>query len=259
MFGDERARAKEISLFLVWLPCQGSAVSETTKLETHVRMCRRLTGFALDVADFSSMNGIWCISTCWFRISSRIEIILNSWHRTRRLKMLLFGFCCIYCMLQMLQIYCHLHYFTPSTKRRDSNVKNVSWAVLVPRLATKVLRWSRSGKTSHQDRSMAALLGWNVPNYEPDVITNELRLLKNIVNTHFFFICGSHLQIAENAEQEHFQSPFAVSGIRNNFNPTRNSESARRNAPDCVNAGEIRDIKCKTGQPNVQSSHLRLL
>ena len=24
----------------------------------------RLTGFALDVADFSSMDGIWCISTC---------------------------------------------------------------------------------------------------------------------------------------------------------------------------------------------------
>ena len=37
MFGDERASAKEISLFLVWLVCQGSAVSETTKLDTHVR------------------------------------------------------------------------------------------------------------------------------------------------------------------------------------------------------------------------------
>ena len=34
MFGDERASAKEISLFLVWLQCQGSAVSETTKLDT---------------------------------------------------------------------------------------------------------------------------------------------------------------------------------------------------------------------------------
>ena len=56
------------------------------------------------------MDGIWCISTCWFRISSRIEIILNSWHRTRRSKMFLFGFCCIYCMSQMLQIYWHLHY-----------------------------------------------------------------------------------------------------------------------------------------------------
>ena len=38
MFGDERASTKEISLFLVWLQYQGSAVSETTKLETHVRM-----------------------------------------------------------------------------------------------------------------------------------------------------------------------------------------------------------------------------
>ena len=38
MFGDERASAKEISLFLVWLQCRRSAVFETTKLETHVRM-----------------------------------------------------------------------------------------------------------------------------------------------------------------------------------------------------------------------------
>ena len=52
----------------------------------------RLTSFTLDVADFSSMDGIWCISTCWFRISSRIEIILNSWHRIRRLKMLFSAF-----------------------------------------------------------------------------------------------------------------------------------------------------------------------
>ena len=37
MFGDERASAKEISLFLVSLQCQGSAVSETTKLDAHVR------------------------------------------------------------------------------------------------------------------------------------------------------------------------------------------------------------------------------
>ena len=37
MFGDERASAKEISLFLVQLQGQGSAVSETKKLETHVR------------------------------------------------------------------------------------------------------------------------------------------------------------------------------------------------------------------------------
>ena len=61
-----------------------------------------------------------------------------------------------------------------------------------------------------------------------------------------------HLQHAKNAtktEKEHFQSPCAVSGIQNNFNPTRNSESARRNAPDSVHGGEIRDIKCKTGQP----------
>ena len=48
------------------------------------------------------------------------------------------------------------------------------------------------------------------------------------------------------------KSPCAVSGIQNNFNPTRNSESARRNAPDSVHGGEIRDIKCKTGQPTVQ-------
>ena len=36
MFGDERASAKEKSLFLVRLQGQGSAVSEVTKLETHV-------------------------------------------------------------------------------------------------------------------------------------------------------------------------------------------------------------------------------
>ena len=63
-----------------------------------------------------------------------------------------------------------------------------------------------------------------------------------------------HLQHALNAtktEQEHFQSPCAVSGIQNHFNPTRNSESARQNAPDSVHGGEIRDIKCKTGQPTL--------
>ena len=38
MFGDEWASPKEISLFLVWLQCQGWAVSEIAKLETHVRM-----------------------------------------------------------------------------------------------------------------------------------------------------------------------------------------------------------------------------
>ena len=64
-----------------------------------------------------------------------------------------------------------------------------------------------------------------------------------------------HLQHAVNAtktEQEHFLSPCAVSGIQNNFNPTRNLESARRNAPDSVHGGEIRDMKYKTGQPNIQ-------
>ena len=30
----------------------------------HVCVWSRLTGFALDVANFSSMGGIWCISTC---------------------------------------------------------------------------------------------------------------------------------------------------------------------------------------------------
>ena len=53
-----------------------------------------------------------------------------------------------------------------------------------------------------------------------------------------------------NKTEKHFQSPCAVSGIQNNFNPNRNSESARRNAPDSVHGGEIRDIKCKTGQPD---------
>ena len=39
MFGDGGASAKEISLFLVGLQGRGSAVSETTKLETRMRMC----------------------------------------------------------------------------------------------------------------------------------------------------------------------------------------------------------------------------
>ena len=43
MFGDERASPKQISLFLVCLQCQGWAVSKTTKLETHVRMCSHPT------------------------------------------------------------------------------------------------------------------------------------------------------------------------------------------------------------------------
>ena len=41
-----------------------------------------------------------------------------------------------------------------------------------------------------------------------------------------------------------------MSGIQNNFNPTPNSVSARRNVPDSVHGGRIRDIKCKTGQPS---------
>ena len=58
--------------------------------------------------------------------------------------------------------------------------------------------------------------------------------------------------------KKRFQSPCAVSEIQNNFNPTRNSESARRNAPDSVHGWEIRDIKCKTGQPNAQSASVTL-
>ena len=53
MFGDERARPKEISLFLVWLQCQGWAVSESTKLETHVRMCSHPT------SDFCKSRNHW--------------------------------------------------------------------------------------------------------------------------------------------------------------------------------------------------------
>ena len=53
MFGDERASAKEISLFLVRLQGQGSAVSETTKLETHVRMCSHPT------SDFCKLHHYW--------------------------------------------------------------------------------------------------------------------------------------------------------------------------------------------------------
>ena len=43
MFGDERASAKDINLFLMRLQRQDSAVSETTKLETHVHMCSHST------------------------------------------------------------------------------------------------------------------------------------------------------------------------------------------------------------------------
>ena len=53
MFGDERASPKEISLFLVWLQCQGWAVSEITKLETHVRMCGHPT------SDFCKSRNYW--------------------------------------------------------------------------------------------------------------------------------------------------------------------------------------------------------
>ena len=60
-------------------------------------------------------------------------------------------------------------------------------------------------------------------------------------------------------KKKHFQSPCAVSGIQNNFNPTRNSGSARRNAPNSVHGGEIRDIKCKTGQPIATVPHLFVL
>ena len=71
-----------------------------------------------------------------------------------------------------------------------------------------------------------------------------------------------HLQLTVNAtktEKEHFQSLCAVSGIQNNFNPTRNLESARRNAPDSIHGGEIHDIKCKTGQPTQQLQILSCL
>ena len=55
MFGDERVSAKEISLFLLWLQCQGSAVSETTKLETHVRICSR-------VSRKNQYNALWAMN-----------------------------------------------------------------------------------------------------------------------------------------------------------------------------------------------------
>ena len=56
MFGDERASAKEINLFLMRLQGQGSAVSETTKLETHVRMCSHST------SDFCKPHHYWVSS-----------------------------------------------------------------------------------------------------------------------------------------------------------------------------------------------------
>ena len=56
MFGDERASGKEINLFLMRLQGQGSAVSETTKLETHVRMCSHST------SDFCKPYHYWISS-----------------------------------------------------------------------------------------------------------------------------------------------------------------------------------------------------
>ena len=56
MFGDELASPKEISLFLVWLQCQGWAVSGTTKLEKHVRMCSHPT------SDFCKSRNYWVYS-----------------------------------------------------------------------------------------------------------------------------------------------------------------------------------------------------
>ena len=53
MFGDERASAKDISMFLVRLQGQSSAVSETTKLETHVPICSHPT------SDFCKPHHYW--------------------------------------------------------------------------------------------------------------------------------------------------------------------------------------------------------
>ena len=50
---SERERDKPV---LVWLQCQGSAVSETTKLETHVRMCSHPT------SDFCKSRNYWVSS-----------------------------------------------------------------------------------------------------------------------------------------------------------------------------------------------------
>ena len=56
MFGDEQASAKEINLFLMRLQGQGSVVSETTKLEMHVRMCSHST------SDFCKPYHYWVSS-----------------------------------------------------------------------------------------------------------------------------------------------------------------------------------------------------
>ena len=53
MFGDQRASPKEISLFLVWLQCQGCAVSEIAKLEPHVRM------YSHPTSDFCKSRNYW--------------------------------------------------------------------------------------------------------------------------------------------------------------------------------------------------------
>ena len=56
MFGDEGASAKEINLFFcVTSKSQGSAVSETTKLETHVRMCSHPTSEFLYLVTIGSL------------------------------------------------------------------------------------------------------------------------------------------------------------------------------------------------------------
>ena len=55
MLGDERLSAKEISLFFVRLQCQGSAVSKTAKLETHVRMCSHPTSDLLYLVTIGSL------------------------------------------------------------------------------------------------------------------------------------------------------------------------------------------------------------
>ena len=62
MFGDERESPKEISLFLVWLQCQGSAVSEITKRETHMRMCSVHVRVCHPTSDFCKSRNYWVSS-----------------------------------------------------------------------------------------------------------------------------------------------------------------------------------------------------
>ena len=50
---SERERDKPV--FFVWLQCQGSAVSKTTKLETHVRMCSHPTSDLLHLVTIGSL------------------------------------------------------------------------------------------------------------------------------------------------------------------------------------------------------------